>query len=81
MLSAMRMGERKETLFDVWPALVGEEAAEHLWIQDIKGNTLLLATDHPGWVQVAQLRKNEILEKIKARFPDKYIDNIKISLR
>ena len=81
MLSAMRMGERKETLFDVWPSLVGEEAAEHLWIQDIKGNTLLLATDHPGWVQVARLRKNEILEKIKGRFPDKNIDNIKISLR
>ena len=81
LFASMRMDERKETLFDVWPALVGEEAAEHLRIKDIKGKTLTLLADHPGWIQVAQLRKNEILEKIKERFPDKYIDNIKISLR
>ena len=81
LLASMRIGERKETLFDAWPAMVGEEAAEHLRIQDIKGKTLHLTADHPGWVQVAQLRKNEFLEKIKERFPDKNIDNIKISLR
>ena len=77
----MKISKREETIFDVWPDLVGDEVAEHLKIQDIKGRTLLLAADHPGWVQMAQLRKNEILEKIKGRFPDKYIDNIKISLR
>ena len=81
LFASMRMDERKETLFDVWPSLVGEEAAEHLRLQDIKGKTLLLVADHPGWVQVAQLRKKEILEKIKERFPDKYINNIKVSLR
>ena len=81
LFSSMKISEREETIFDVWPDLVGDEAAEHLKIQDIKGKTLLLAADHPGWVQMAQLRKNEFLEKIKERFPDKYIDNIKISLR
>ena len=79
--SSMRISRREETVFDVWPDLVGEEVAEHLKIQDVKGKTLLLEADHPGWVQIAQLRKNEFLEKIKERFPDKYIDNIKISLR
>ena len=81
LFSSMKISKREETIFDVWPDLVGDEVAEHLKIQDIKGRTLLLAADHPGWVQMAQLRKNEILEKIKGRFPDKYIDNIKISLR
>jgi predicted nucleic acid-binding Zn ribbon protein len=81
LFASIKLDQRKETLFDVWPDLVGEEAAEHLKIKDIKGKTLTLETDHPGWIQVAQLRKNEILEKIKARFPDKNIDNIKISLR
>ena len=77
----MKIVPGEETIFEVWPELVGEEAADHLKIQDIKGKTLLLEADHPGWVQMAQLRKKEILEKIKGRFPDKYIDNIKISLR
>ena len=81
LFSSMKISKREETIFDVWPDLVGDEAAEHLKIQDIKSKTLLLTADHPWWVQMAQLRKNEILEKIKGRFPDKYIDNIKISLR
>jgi predicted nucleic acid-binding Zn ribbon protein len=81
LFASMRLDERKETLFDVWPSIVGEEAAEHLRIKDIKGKTLTLSADHPGWIQVARLKKNEILEKIKERFPDKNIDNIKISLR
>ena len=81
LFASIKLDQRKETLFDVWPSLVGEEAAEHLKIKDIKGKTLTLETDHPGWIQVAQLRKNEFLEKIRERFPDKNIDNIKISLR
>ena len=81
LFASIKLDQRKETLFDVWPSLVGEEAAEHLKIKDIKGKTLTLETDHPGWIQVAQHRKNEILEKIRERFPDKNIDNIKISLR
>ena len=80
-LSSLKITPGEETLFDLWPSFVGEEAAEHLRLQDIKGKTLLLVADHPGWVQVAQLRKKEILEKIKERFPDKYINNIKVSLR
>ena len=81
LFSVMKIVPGEETIFEVWPELVGEEAADHLKIQDIKGKTLLLEADHPEWVQRAQLRKKEILEKIKGRFPDKYIDNIKISLR
>ena len=81
LFASIKLDQRKETLFDVWPSLVGEEVAEHLRIKDIKGKTLTLETDHPGWIQVAQLRKNEFLEKIRERFPDKNIDNIKISLR
>lgn len=81
LVSSMKLVKDKESIFDIWPALVGEEAAEHLRVLDIKGKTLLLTADHPGWVQMAQLRKNEILEKIKERFSDNYISNIKISLR
>ena len=81
LFASMKISPQEETIFDVWPDIIGEEAAEHLKIQDIKRKTLLLEADHPGWVQIGKLRKKEILEKIKGRFPDKYIDNIKISLR
>lgn len=81
LFSRMKITSGEETIFEVWPDLVGEETADHLKIQDIKGKTLLLEADHPGWVQIARLRKKEFLEKIKERFPDNNINNIKVSLR
>jgi predicted nucleic acid-binding Zn ribbon protein len=81
LFSSMKIDPSQETIFEAWPDLVGSEAASHLKIQDIKGKTLLLLADHPGWVQMAQLKKKEILEKIKKRFPDNNISIIKISLR
>ena len=81
LFASMNISGREENVFEAWPDLVGEETAEHLILQDIKGKTMLLEADHPGWVQVARLRKKEILEKIKERFPDININNIKVSLR
>ena len=81
LFANMKISTQGQTIFDAWPELVGEEAAEHLRIKDVKGIVLTLEADHPGWVQVAQLKKKEFLEKIKERFPDKYINNIKVSLR
>ena len=81
IFSSIKIAQHQETIFDVWPDLVGEEMAEHLKIQDIKGKVLTLVADHPGWIQIARLRKNEILTKIKERFADKHIENIKIILR
>ena len=81
LFASLKISTQGQTIFDAWPELVGEETAEHLKIKDIKGKTLTLEADHPGWAQVAQLRKKEFLEKIKERFPDKYISIIKVSLR
>lgn len=81
LFANMKISTQGQSIFDAWPELVGEEAAEHLKIKDIKGKTMTLVADHPGWVQVAQLKKKEFLEKIKERFPDNNISIIKVSLR
>lgn len=77
----LKISTQGQSIFDAWTELVGDETAEHIKIKDIKGKALLLEADHPGWVQVAQLKKKEILEKIKERFPDNNISIIKVSLR
>ena len=77
----MKISTQGQSIFDAWPELVGEETAEHLKIKDIKGKTMTLVADHPGWIQVAQLKKKEFLGKIKERFPDNNISIIKVSLR
>ena len=81
LFANMKISTQGQSIFDAWPELVGEETAEHLKIRDIKGKTMTLVADHPGWVQVAQLKKKEFLEKIKERFPDNNISIIKVSLR
>ena len=81
LLASLKISDRPLTLYEAWPGMVGDETSEHLKIKDIKGNVLSLVADHPGWIQVAQLRKKEILDKIKEKFPDKKIESIKVSLR
>ncbi len=81
LFANMKISTQGQSIFDAWPELVGEETAEHLKIRDIKGKTMTLVADHPGWVQVAQLKKKEFLEKMKERFPDNNISIIKVSLR
>jgi len=81
LFANIKISNKGQTVFEAWPDLVGEETAEHLKIKDIKGKVLVLVADHPGWIQVAQMKKKEFLEKIKERFPDKNITTIKISLR
>ncbi len=81
LFANMKTSTQGQSIFDAWPELVGEETAEHLKIRDIKGKTMTLVADHPGWIQVAQLKKKEFLEKIKEKFPDNNISIIKVSLR
>ena len=81
LFANMKISTQGQSIFDAWPELVGEETAEHLNIKDIKGKTMTLVADHPGWIQVAQLKKKEFLEKIRERFPDNNISIIRVSLR
>lgn len=80
LLDALKSSGRQKNLLDEWPNIVGADVAQHLKIKEIAGNELQLVADHPGWIQIGNLRKKEFLGKIKKEFPDKEIDEIKISL-
>ena len=79
-LNTMKASGRQKNLLEEWPDIVGSEVAQHLKICDIVGKELRLSADHPGWIQIGNFRKREFLDKIKRNFPDKEIDEIKISL-
>ncbi|MCQ2603545.1 MAG: DUF721 domain-containing protein [Spirochaetia bacterium] len=69
------------TLLGEWPEIAGHDIACHLKITDIVSGTLVLEADHSGWIQVADLKKNEFLVKIRQKFPEKNISNIKVHLK
>jgi len=79
-LKTLNAYPRQKNLLEEWPVIVGSDVAKHLKIRDIFGKELLLLADHPGWIQLGNFRKKECLEKIKKNFPDKEINEIKISL-
>ena len=66
----LRRGGRYAEFFSSWKFLVGEQLAAHSHIADIKNGVLLVEAEHPGWIQLLQLRQTAILDGIAARFPE-----------
>ena len=51
-----------------WPELVGEQVAAHCRPLGLRAGVLELEVDSPVWSQQLQLRKSELLEKLKERY-------------
>jgi hypothetical protein len=66
----LRRGERYSDFFSSWSALVGAKLAAHSRIVDVDKGLLIIEADHPGWIQLLQMRQSTILEAIAQRFPE-----------
>ncbi len=68
------------SLFDEWEHIAGAKIAEHSRIKEIEGKSIIIAVDHPGWSQVIQLKKKQILHEIHKRYPELEITSLRIIL-
>ncbi len=59
-----------EPLFREWGSIVGEALSSHVRLIDVLDGVLVVEADHPGWMQMLQLRKKAILEAARARVPE-----------
>jgi len=66
-----------EPLFRDWSDIVGRSLGNHVRLVDVLEGILLVEVDHPGWLQMVQLRKQAILEGAKARAPDAMIQGLR----
>lgn len=66
----LRSGERYASFFSSWATIVGSRLAAHSRVADIDKGLLLVEADHPGWIQLLQLRQSSILEDAARRFPE-----------
>ena len=66
----LEKGEAFVSFFSRWRELVGDDLASHAKTVDIKKNALIVEVDHPGWMQLLQIRQAEILKSIKKQFPE-----------
>ena len=70
-----------KTITSSWKDIAGQELSEHTRIKDIRKDTVYVEADHPGWLQILELKKRSILGNINTDFPEKGITEIRISLK
>jgi hypothetical protein len=65
-----RQGERYSGFFAAWPSIVGPRLAAHSRVSDVDKGLLVIEAEHPGWIQLLQLRQSGILEDVARRYPE-----------
>ena len=66
----LHRGERFSGFFSSWETIVGPRLAAHSKVADIDRGMLIIEAEHPGWIQLLQLRQSSILEDVARRYPE-----------
>jgi hypothetical protein len=67
-------------LFSSWRSVAGDTLAAHSWIRELEHSVLLVEADHPGWIQMLQIKEKDLLDALRRRFPDQRIAGISFRL-
>jgi hypothetical protein len=63
-------GEKVSSFFASWASLVGPRLAAHSRVMDVHNGLLVIEAEHPGWIQLLQMRQSGILEDVARRYPE-----------
>lgn len=67
--------------FSSWNSSVGERLAAHSRPVDVRNGIVLVEAEHPGWIQLLQLKQESLLAQLKKAFPDLGIRGIAFRLQ
>ena len=77
----MRSAQSYSEFFSAWKRIVGDHIAAHSRIVELEKTVLVVEADHPGWIQLIQMRRTSILDAIRGQFPDLTVTAISIKLK
>ena len=77
----MNSARTYSAFFSSWKKIVDERLAAHSRIVELEGTVLVVEADHPGWIQLIQLKRSEILNAVRKMFPDLTVTAISIKLK
>lgn len=69
------------SMFSCWEKTAGKKLAEYSRIVDLNRKTLVVEVDHPAIIQLLQIRYREILQKIRKKYPELEIDDIRMFVK
>jgi hypothetical protein len=67
-------------LFSSWRDIAGEGLAAHSRIAELEKSVLRIEADHPGWIQILQIRQKGLLNRVRRKFPTLNITGISFKL-
>lgn len=67
-------------LFSAWTTVAGDSLAAHARLLDIRDGVMIVSVDHPGWLQIARLRKEALLAGARAAAPAGRLDDVRFFL-
>jgi hypothetical protein len=67
-------------LFSSWRDIAGENIAAHSRIVELEKTVLRIEADHPGWIQILQIRQKGLLNRVCRKFPSLKITGISFRL-
>jgi len=76
----IRSAQGYSAFFTAWKRIAGDHLAAHSRIVELEGTVLVIEADHPGWVQLIQMKRTVILETIRKQFPDLEVTAMSIKL-
>ncbi len=77
----MRSAQAYSEFFSAWKRIVGDHLAAHSRIVELEKTVLVIEADHPGWIQLIQMKRNTILESIRGQFPELTVTALSIRLK
>jgi hypothetical protein len=78
--SVLAEGEKYLRFFGAWDQIVGPDLSAHAKAIDIVHASVVVEVDHPGWLQLLQLRERNVLQSLHQRFPDLKITGMRYRL-
>jgi predicted nucleic acid-binding Zn ribbon protein len=67
-------------IFLTWTSIAGEPEGSHSRPVEIEDGVLILAVDHPGWLQLLSMKKKTLLESIRKAAPSAGVRDIALRL-
>lgn len=77
----INMENRYSSVFKSWANIAGEDMLSHSSVKDINNGILIVEADHPGWIQLLQMRKKKILKNVRKNYPELDIVDIRFILK
>ena len=73
-------GAEYVSFFESWQEIVGVDLASHSRVADIQNGAAIVEMDHPGWMQMLQMKEQKFVRAIQKRFPDLGVERLSLRL-